>query len=188
MSALDTPKIDTVLGSEPTSNAEDPGQDQGAKDQPSGDEAVADKGADAEVENAKHVLQWIGRKAVTSFSVRDAYQGLKGRFKKVSELQPALKLLEEHEYLRLRREPERKGRGRRPSPAYDVNPYVHTNSGDIGNCGDTNLETNSEVSLPPEEPNSNYGTDPQNSHNPQNSPVEPTPLGGEGHDNDEVVL
>src|SRR5205085_1617835 len=59
-----------------------------------------------------------------SFSVRDVFQALKGKFRRVAELNAPLELLEERDYIRklTRAEPQRPGRP--PSPVYEVNPFV----------------------------------------------------------------
>ena len=125
--------------------------------------AFAEMGADIEIEGAKHVLAWIRRRGLEQFSERNAYQGMKGRFRKVAEVRPALRLLVDHNYIRQMPSPERGGSGRKPSPIFEVNP----NSEDIGNCGEGNQRLISTTSPPPD---SNFipDCDPQNSHNPQN--------------------
>ncbi|MCP3976728.1 MAG: DUF3987 domain-containing protein, partial [bacterium] len=130
--------------------------------------AFGEMGADPEVENARHVLAWISRWDKQSFSERDAYQGLKGRFKKMADLRPALRLLMEHEYIRERPQEKQDGPGRRPSPTYDVNP----NSEDIGNIGDRNKKAISD--LPPLDgtqsgTKSTFDSHPHNPQYPQNS-------------------
>jgi hypothetical protein len=85
--------------------------------------AFAEMGADPVVEGAKYVLDWISRKGVSEFSKREAFQGTKGRFHKVTEMEPALVLLIAHRHIREKgsgtKDP--KGRGR-PSIRYEVNP------------------------------------------------------------------
>ena len=125
--------------------------------------AFAEMGADIEIEGAKHVLAWIRRRGLERFSERDAYQGTKGRFRKVAEIRPALRLLADHNYIRQMPSPERGGSGRKPSPIFEVNP----NSEDIGNCGEGSqrlISTSPSLS----ESNSIPICDPHNSHNPQN--------------------
>jgi len=118
--------------------------------------AFALMGADPSLDGARHILAWLKRIDASSFVLRDAFQALKGTFKKVDELRAALAILEERSYIRQRPEGRREGPGRRPSPTYDVNPLwlqaatcshnsqnsqnsdritPTTNSGDCGNCG-----------------------------------------------------
>lgn len=79
-------------------------------------------GADPEVEGARRVLRWVEQTGAESFTARDAFNGCKGTFRKMNALKPALRLLEEHGYIR-KAEPEpRTGPGRKPSQRYQVNP------------------------------------------------------------------
>ncbi|MCP4004049.1 MAG: DUF3987 domain-containing protein, partial [bacterium] len=86
--------------------------------------AFAEMGADPEVENARHVLAWVSRHDKMTFNEREAFQGTKGRFKKMPELRTALRLLVEHEYLRELPREDRKGPGRPKSSTYEVNPNI----------------------------------------------------------------
>lgn len=84
----------------------------------------AEMGADQEVEDAKHILRWIQREERKTFTKREANLALKGHFGTVAAMEPGLALLVSQGYLR-QRQPERQSeKGRRPGPAYDVNPYV----------------------------------------------------------------
>jgi replicative DNA helicase len=87
-------------------------------------------GADPRVGDARWLLDWISRTDQVQFSRRDAHQAARGRFPKATDLEPALRLLEEHGYLRrvdpeLSRDPH--GRGRPASPRFVVNP-LHPSS------------------------------------------------------------
>jgi hypothetical protein len=84
--------------------------------------AFAEMGCDPAVADARYVLEWIRRGGVGSFTRRDCFEGTKSRFGVVENLRPALDLLEAHNYLRERLVLARAGRGRPPSPTYDVNP------------------------------------------------------------------
>jgi hypothetical protein len=80
-------------------------------------------GSDPIVEDAKYVLRWIERNSREPFTKRDAFEGTKSHFGKVSELELALNLLIAHGYIR--EDPSQvqpQGRGRKPSPWYKVNP------------------------------------------------------------------
>jgi replicative DNA helicase len=83
-------------------------------------------GADPRIDDARWLLEWINRTDRTQFSRRDAHRAApRGRFAKATDLEPALRLLEEHGYLR-RVDPEPsqdpRGRGRPASPRFLVNP------------------------------------------------------------------
>jgi replicative DNA helicase len=83
-------------------------------------------GADPQVDDARWLLDWITRTNRTQFSRRDAHRAApRGRFATATDLEPALRLLEEHGYLR-RVDPEPsqdpRGRGRPASPRFLVNP------------------------------------------------------------------
>jgi EamA-like transporter family len=87
-------------------------------------------GADPRTDDARWLLDWIDRTGRGQFSRRDAHRAApRGRFAKASDLEPALRLLEEHGYLR-RVDPEPsqdpRGRGRPASPRFLVNPLPRT--------------------------------------------------------------
>ena len=87
--------------------------------------ALAFMGSDPTVENAKYILRCIDRTAAEWFTKRDAFEGTKGRFGKVSELEPGLDLLVAHGYVREDpNQPQHRGPGRKPSPRYEVNPLI----------------------------------------------------------------
>jgi replicative DNA helicase len=83
-------------------------------------------GADSRIDDARWLLDWITRTNRTQFSRRDAHRAApRGRFPKATDLEPALRLLEEHGHLRrVDPEPSRDphGRGRPASPRFLVNP------------------------------------------------------------------
>jgi hypothetical protein len=83
-------------------------------------------GGDPRLDDARWLLDWISRTNRTQFSRRDAHVAApRSRFPKATDLEPALRLLEEHGYLRrVDAEPSRdsQGRGRPASPRFLVNP------------------------------------------------------------------
>jgi replicative DNA helicase len=84
-------------------------------------------GADPRVDDARWLLDWIGRTNLTQFSRRDAHQAARGRFRKATDLEPALALLEEHGWVRrVDADPARSKGGRPASPRFLVNPLSHT--------------------------------------------------------------
>jgi replicative DNA helicase len=88
--------------------------------------AYALMGADPEVEQAKILLAWVTAKQRTRFKVRELYQGTKGRFKKVAELAPGLRILVEHGFIREAAPTFHPKPGRKPSPTYVVNPLAYS--------------------------------------------------------------
>jgi replicative DNA helicase len=83
-------------------------------------------GTDPRTDDAGWLLDWIDRTNRTQFSRREAHRAApRGRFPKATDLEPPLRLLEEHGYLR-RVDPEPsqdpRGRGRPASPRFLVNP------------------------------------------------------------------
>jgi hypothetical protein len=83
-------------------------------------------GADQRLDDARWLLDWITRTNRFQFSRRDAHRAApRGRFATATDLEPALRLLEEHGYLR-RVDPEPsqdpRSRGRPASPRFLVNP------------------------------------------------------------------
>jgi replicative DNA helicase len=87
-------------------------------------------GADSRIDDARWLLDWIARTNRTQFSRRDAHRAApRGRFATATDLEPALRLLEEHGHLhRVDPEPSRDphGRGRPASPRFLVNPLPRT--------------------------------------------------------------
>ncbi|MCA2229941.1 YfjI family protein [Nonomuraea aurantiaca] len=83
-------------------------------------------GADPDLEAARTVHAWLHRTGTERFTVREAFTALpRNRFRKVSELETPLDLLEQLGWIRREPEPPRTGPGRRPSPAYTVHPCLH---------------------------------------------------------------
>jgi hypothetical protein len=86
--------------------------------------AFASMRTDSEVEDAVYLWDWIRRSGANEFSMRDAYQGTRGRFQRVKDLRPCLDLLVDHNYIR-ERQTAVTGRAGRPRGAqYDVNPLA----------------------------------------------------------------
>jgi hypothetical protein len=83
-------------------------------------------GADSNIEDALYILKWIKRKEITIASKRDIFDELRGRFDRADQVEPGIRILITHGYLREASKDKRAGRGRPPSPKYEVNPYVHS--------------------------------------------------------------
>jgi hypothetical protein len=80
-------------------------------------------GADPRTEDARWLLDWINRMGQAQFSRRDAHQAARGRFRKATDLEPALGLLEEHGWVRrVDADPAGPKGGRPASPRFIVNP------------------------------------------------------------------
>jgi replicative DNA helicase len=79
-------------------------------------------GADLATTDAKAVLDWARNTARTRFAARDAQPPLRARFKKVTDLDPALRVLETHGWIRRLPPPPRTGRGRPAATTYEVHP------------------------------------------------------------------
>jgi replicative DNA helicase len=104
-------------------------------------------GADPRVEDARWLLEWIGRTNQVQFSRRDAHQAARGRFRKAADVEPALSLLEEHGWVRRVDADSAGPKGGRPaSPRFLVNPLPrnsepsqptkpHTQPGSVGSEG-----------------------------------------------------
>jgi replicative DNA helicase len=88
--------------------------------------AFEQMGADGTLDAAKAVAPWVCEQE--SFTRRDLHRAHQSRFPKAGDVDPVLELLEAHGWVRARPQP-RSGRGRAPSPIYDVNPQL-TNQGD----------------------------------------------------------
>lgn len=80
-------------------------------------------GADDTIECAKAILKWISDERRQSFTARDCLEKIKGRWPKMSLVNPGLAILEERGFI-FPAERERQGRGR-PSKVYHVNPLVY---------------------------------------------------------------
>lgn len=90
--------------------------------------AYAEMGADPQIENAKRLLRSIEKNGQSDFTKRDIHQRNKGYFKKVTEIESALDLLEAHGYIRARVDTSERRVGRKASPIYDVNPILFSTS------------------------------------------------------------
>jgi replicative DNA helicase len=84
-------------------------------------------GADLRLDDARWLLDWISHTGRTQFTRRDAHAAApRGRFPKATDLDPALRLLEEHGWLRrVDADPPGPKGGRPASPRFLVNPLPH---------------------------------------------------------------
>lgn len=80
-------------------------------------------GADPTIAAARQIWTWIERGRIRRFTVREAFNALRGTFPRVAMLREALSALEERGYVELI-EPPRDGPGRPPSPVVRVRPEI----------------------------------------------------------------
>ena len=89
--------------------------------------AFDDMGADQHTRNARTILTWIERGAVTTFTKREVFRALKSsQIPTAADFDAPLGVLEAHGYLRPLDAPApKRAGGRPPSPTYLVHPDVH---------------------------------------------------------------
>ena len=83
--------------------------------------AYFEMGSDPAIDTARRILAWVSSGQMSSFSKNEAFNALRGAVRKSNELDAPLQLLVDHGYIRLIVE-EHKGRGRKPSPNFEINP------------------------------------------------------------------
>lgn len=129
--------------------------------------AYSEMQVDPALADAEHLWRWLSARGVRTITRRDLHQGVRGRVKRSAAMEPALKLLVEHGYLRPLVENLRT-RGR-PSEVYEINPsaqypqYSQKSSGGVQDAADTGHAT--------------YAHNSQNAQNAQNAqkPTAPVP-------------
>jgi replicative DNA helicase len=84
--------------------------------------AFAQMAADEVTEQAKALLGWIKHKDLSSFTQRDAHQGMRSTFKSARDMELPLSMLLDRGFIRQRLEEQSGTSGRPPSPTFDVNP------------------------------------------------------------------
>ena len=83
--------------------------------------------ANPDIADAEYLLDVIRRRNSTEVSKRDLHvASSRSRFAKVSDLDPAIRVLEDHGWLTPQEPPQVSGPGRRPSPRWTVNPTTET--------------------------------------------------------------
>jgi len=82
--------------------------------------AFFEMGANAAIDSARKILDWVSSNKITEFSRRDAFNALRGGIQKVNELDQPLEILVNHGYIRAISQ-EHSGLGRKPSPKYQIN-------------------------------------------------------------------
>jgi len=86
--------------------------------------AYGEMGGDPVASEAAYILGWIKGQGGQSFTKREAFHAMRGRFKRVSAMEPALSLLIDHFFIRALLDESDRGPGRKPSPVYEVNPAL----------------------------------------------------------------
>jgi hypothetical protein len=76
-------------------------------------------GADENLESAKRLLKWLKKQKKDSFTKREAYRAIHRHVKRPDDVDPILKLLCDHVYIR---GPKEASKGTKPKPTYEVNP------------------------------------------------------------------
>lgn len=79
-------------------------------------------GANPNLEGAKQILTWIRRNRLRKVGRRDIHQGLRTHFEQAVDLDSPLGLLVQKGWLRPIPPPQRRTRGRPPSPRFEVHP------------------------------------------------------------------
>jgi replicative DNA helicase len=79
-------------------------------------------GADPSVSDARALLEWARNTGTQRFKTSEILASLRHRFKKVSDIEPALRVLESHGWLRRIPAPPSTGRGRPSAPTYEFHP------------------------------------------------------------------
>jgi hypothetical protein len=82
-------------------------------------------GSDPRLADTRKVLQWILAERLERFATRDVYRKFRGLLRNADELDGVLRLLVRHHYLTPVDGNARGGTGRKPSPAWLVNPAAH---------------------------------------------------------------
>lgn len=82
-------------------------------------------GADPVVECGKRIWRWINDTRPETFTARDAQQAVKGKYPKMDQVNAGLRVLVERAYIRPMAYQGHSGRGRPPSPGFEVNPHAH---------------------------------------------------------------
>jgi hypothetical protein len=79
-------------------------------------------GADPALDGARVVLAWLRRERLETFTFRDCHYVHKSRFKRASELEPAIDVLTERHYIRPLVPKDRPAH--RPSRVFEANPAI----------------------------------------------------------------
>ena len=86
--------------------------------------AFREMGCDKGVDDARRVLDWAIGRGKSTFSKKQCFDAIRGRFATVQKLEPALGRLVEHNYIRAHVASDQKRPGRPGSPVYTLNPMA----------------------------------------------------------------
>lgn len=103
--------------------------------------ALAEMGTDPVLADARYVLTWMSARNVRTIARRDLHRELRGRFRKAADIQPALDLLAERDWIRSH-DPEGGGPGRKPSPIIELSPRARALGRNGHNGRDPNRDAN----------------------------------------------
>ena len=73
--------------------------------------------------DAREVLAWLKRKGLTQFTQRDIHRAMPSRFRRADDAEAVLELLSRYGWIREVKQ-QREGRGRPPSPLFEVHPKL----------------------------------------------------------------
>lgn len=90
--------------------------------------AFQEMGSDPAIAHALRALTWIEQHEIREFTKRDLFEGIKRSTSKADDLDPVLKVLCDHGYIRPIEASDRSGPGRRPSQRYEVHPSLSSAS------------------------------------------------------------
>jgi replicative DNA helicase len=79
-------------------------------------------GADPAVSDARALLDWARNTGTQRFKASEVLASLRHRFKKIPDLDPALRVLESHGWIRRLPAPPSTRRGRPVAPIFEVHP------------------------------------------------------------------
>jgi hypothetical protein len=99
--------------------------------------AFLEMGADPAVAGARRAIGWVEQHGIREFTKRDLFEGIKGSIPKADDLDPVLKVLCDHGYIRAVEMGDRTGPGRKPSQRYDVHPDLANGSHNSHNSQNT---------------------------------------------------
>ena len=81
-------------------------------------------GADPASEGARGVLGWLSRKGLARFSQRDVHRAMPSRFRRPEDAENVLEVLAKYGWIREVKQERHAGRGRPPSPLFEVHPKL----------------------------------------------------------------
>jgi hypothetical protein len=81
-------------------------------------------GTDERIENAKYIIQKLKNQAQKEMSKNYIYNLCRGKLKKMADFNKPFELLQEYGYVREKSTAEINTTGRKPSPIFEINPYI----------------------------------------------------------------